>query len=148
MREHKKWWRMPWPRSKKDGGIVERRGTSRSPMPLFLSCVGDIAQCSIGLCFITLIVLHFITRSSWSSNLSGCSEWKGTSSNSNVKDYIPHWGKDFQTKSILVMIRDDVLLDNRTWWIHKVVVRSYWRGAEKNNTLLGIRSTLMIHECY
>jgi hypothetical protein len=125
---------MPWPHSKKDNRIVERRGTSRSPMSLFLSCVGDIAHCSIGLCFITLIVLHFITRSSWSSNLSGCSEWKGTSSNSNVKDYIPHWVRTSKLNQSLLWLETmfswTIEHDGYTklWWGHTDV-------AQKRTTL-------------
>jgi hypothetical protein len=86
----------------------------------FLSMiVGHIAPCRIGLCFITLLVLRFITRSSWPSNSSGFSKWKRTFSNSNVKANIPHRGKNFQTESILDMIGYDILLDNRTRWIHE-----------------------------
>jgi hypothetical protein len=35
-------------------------------------------------------------------------------SNSNVKDNIPYWGKNFQIESIIDAIGDDILLDNRT----------------------------------
>jgi hypothetical protein len=45
---------MCWPHSK-DNGTIEWRKTSRSPMPLFLSCVGGIAPCRIRLCFMTLL---------------------------------------------------------------------------------------------
>jgi hypothetical protein len=75
-RGHKKRWKMHWPRSKNDRGTVERRKTSRSPMPLFPSCVGDIVPCRIGSCFMTLLVWHFITQSSWSINLIGYSKRK------------------------------------------------------------------------
>jgi hypothetical protein len=74
-RVHKKWWKTYWPPSKKDSGTVERRKTFRSPMQLFLPCVGDIATCRSGWCFVTLLVLCFITQS-WSCNSSGYSEWK------------------------------------------------------------------------
>jgi hypothetical protein len=73
----------------------------------------------------TMLVLHFITQSSWSNNWSGCSKCKGTFSNSNVKDNIPQQDKNFQTESIIGTIRDDILLDNKTGWIHEVMVRSY-----------------------
>jgi hypothetical protein len=118
-RGHKKRWRMHWPRSKKDSRTIERRKTSRSPMPLFLSCLGDIAPCWIELCFMTPLVLRFITRSPWSHNSSGYSEWKRTFSNSNIKDDIAHQGKNFQTESILGAIKDDILLDNWTGQIHE-----------------------------
>jgi hypothetical protein len=38
----------------------------------------------------------------------------------NVKGDILHPGKNFQTESIFGVIRDDILLDNRSKWIHKV----------------------------
>jgi hypothetical protein len=47
------------------------------------------------------------------------SGWKRTFSNSNVKGDIAHRGNNFQTDSIIGMIRDDILLDNRTGWIHE-----------------------------
>jgi hypothetical protein len=111
-------------------------------MPLFILCVGDIARFRIGLCFMTLHVLFLITQSSWSSNSTGCLEWKRTFSNSNVKDDTPHQGKNFQTELIIDVIEDDILLDNRTGWIHEE------HGTEMNNTILGIGSTLTIHECH
>jgi hypothetical protein len=40
---------------------VERRRTSRSSIPLFFPCMNDIALRRIGLCFITLLVVYFIT---------------------------------------------------------------------------------------
>jgi hypothetical protein len=96
----------------------------------------------------TLFVLCFITWYSRSSNSSECSDRKRTFLNPNVEDSIPYRGKDFQTESIIGVIRDDVLLGNKTGWIYKVTVRPYCHGAEKNNSLLGIRSTLMIPEYY
>jgi hypothetical protein len=99
--------------------IDERRKTSQSLMQLSLRCIGDISPCRIGPCFKTLVVVCFITWSSWSSDLSGCSEWKRTFSNLNVKDNITHWGKNFQTESILGAIRDDILLNNQTQWVHE-----------------------------
>jgi hypothetical protein len=90
---------------------------------LGLSCnfsllwMGNMTPCRIGLCFMTLLVLRFITPSSWSNSIA-CSEWKRTLSNSNVQDDIPYWGKNFQTESILDAIGDDILLDNRTGWMH------------------------------
>jgi hypothetical protein len=118
MGRHKKWCRMCRSWRNKDSGTIGRRRTSRSLMQPFLLWVGVISPCTIKLCFMTLLVACFITQSSMSSNSSRCSEWKGTSSNSNVKDKVPPLGKDFQTESILAAIRDGVLLDNRTWWIH------------------------------
>jgi hypothetical protein len=88
-------------------------------MPLFLPCVGVIAPCRIRLCFLTLLVLRFLTQSSRSNNSSRYSEWKRTFSNSNVEDDITHRGKNFQTKSILGAIKDNMLLDNRTGQIHE-----------------------------
>jgi hypothetical protein len=98
---------------------VGRRISSRSFMPLFLLCMGDIAPYRIRLYFMILLVLSFMTRSSWSSNLSECSERKRTFSNSNVKDKIPNWGKSFQTESIIGAIEDDILLDNQIGWVHE-----------------------------
>jgi hypothetical protein len=60
----------------------------------------------------TLIVLLFITRSSW-PNPIGCSEWIRTFSSSNVKDNIPHLGKNFKSEAIIGVIEDDILLKNR-----------------------------------
>jgi hypothetical protein len=108
-------WNMHWT---EDIGTIKRR-TSRSLMPLFLPCVGDIAPCSIGLCFMTILVLCFITRSSWFINSIRCSEWKRTFSNYNIQDDIDHRGKNFQTELILGTIKDDILLDNWTGWIHE-----------------------------
>jgi hypothetical protein len=44
---------------------------------------------------------------------------KRTFSNFNAKDNISYWGKNFQTESIISVIRDDTLLDNRTGWIYE-----------------------------
>jgi hypothetical protein len=121
---------MHWPRIKKDSGTVERRKTSRPPMPLFLSCVGDIIPCRIELCFMALLVLCSITRSSWWSNSSGYSEWKIAFSNSNIEDNLTRPGKNFQSESILSVIRDDPLLDNRTRWIHEGTMRSWRHGVK------------------
>jgi hypothetical protein len=89
-----------------------RRKTSWFPMQLFFSCMGDIAHCRIRLCFMTLLVLCSITRSSWSINSIKCSEWKTTFSNSNVKGDIAHQGKNFQTESIISVIGDDIRIDS------------------------------------
>jgi hypothetical protein len=121
---------MHWPRIKKDSGTVERRKTSRPPMPLFLSCVGDIIPCRIELCFMALLVLCSITRSSWWSNSSGYSEWKIAFSNSNIEDNLTRPGKNFQSESILSVIWDDPLLDNRTRWIHEGTMRSWRHGVK------------------
>jgi hypothetical protein len=110
---------MYWPYIKMGIKTIERRRTSQSSMSLFLPCVSGIAPCQIRLCFMMLLWLCFITRSSWSSNSSRSSEWKRTFSNSNNKDDIGHRGKNFQTESILDAIRDDILLDNRTRQIHE-----------------------------
>jgi hypothetical protein len=48
----------------------------------------------------------------------GCLGWKRTFSDSNTKDDIAHWGKKFQADSIISAIGDDILLDNRSGWIH------------------------------
>jgi hypothetical protein len=85
----------------------------------FLPCMSDIASCRIGLCFMALHVLCSIIRSSLSINSIGCLEWKRSFTNSNVKDDIAYQGKDFQIESILGVIGDDILLDNRTRWVHK-----------------------------
>jgi hypothetical protein len=108
-------------------------------MPLFLSCMSDIAPRKIRLWFMTLLVLGFITLSSWSSDSSGCSEWKRTFSSSNVKDFLK-----FQTGSIIDAIQDDILLDNRIGWIHKVAGKFIltWRGDGQQYLSTG--STLMI----
>jgi hypothetical protein len=114
-------------------------------MPLFLSCVGEIAPCRIELCFLTLLVLHFLTQSSWSSNSSRYSEWKRTFSNSNVEDDIAHWGKNFQTELILGTIKDDMLLDNRTGQIHEDTseIMTTWLEVERHHVgyLLKISNT-------
>jgi hypothetical protein len=89
-RNRRKRWRVPW--CQKRGWNIEtleKRKSSRCLMPLFVLCVGDIAHFRIGLCFMTLHVFFLITQSSWSSNLTGCLEWKRTFSNSNVKDDTP-----------------------------------------------------------
>jgi hypothetical protein len=78
----------------------------------------SISPCGMWRFLTTLLVWLFIPRSSWSSDSSGCSEWKRTLSTSNVQDDIPYWGKNFQTESILGAIEDDILLDNRTRWMH------------------------------
>jgi hypothetical protein len=108
--------KMHWPCSKKNIRAIEMRITSHSPMLLFLLCMGEIAPYRIRVGFMALLVLRFITRSPWSSNSSGCSEWKKTFSNSNVKNSL-----NFQTGSIIGAIKYDILLDDRTWWIHNVV---------------------------
>jgi hypothetical protein len=70
----------------------------------------------------TLLVLRFITRSSWSKNSSECFERKKrTSSNSIVKGNFPNRGENFQTESIIGTIEDDILLDGRIGWIHEVM---------------------------
>jgi hypothetical protein len=99
--------------------MVEKEETSWSPMQPFLPCMSDIAPCRIGLCFMTLLVLCSNTRCSWSINLIECSEWKRTFLNSNVKDDNPNWGKNFQSESIIDVI--DILLDDRSGWIHEDV---------------------------
>jgi hypothetical protein len=95
--------------SKKDIVTIERRRISQSSMPLFLPHMDDIAPCRIRLCFMTLLVLGFITRSSWSSDSSGCSKWKWTFSSSNVQDFLK-----FQIGSIIGAIEDDILLVDKT----------------------------------
>jgi hypothetical protein len=135
---HKKWCKMHWPRIKKDSITVGSRNTSRSPMPLFLLCMGDIVPCRIGLCFMTLLVLCFITRSSWFSDSSGCSERKKEFlSNSNVEDNIPYWGTNFQTGSIIDVIGDDILLDNRTTQTHEVTVETVLTWHRNEQRYLG-----------
>jgi hypothetical protein len=88
-------------------------------MPLFLSCVGDIAPYRIELCFMTPLVLCLITRSSCPRNSNGYSKWKRIFSNSNVKDDTIHQGKNFQTESIHGVIEDVILLDNWTGHVHE-----------------------------
>jgi hypothetical protein len=61
----------------------------------------------------SLLVLHLITQSPWSIYSIGCSGWKITFSNSNVKDDIAHRGKNFQTDSIIDANEDNILLDNQ-----------------------------------
>jgi hypothetical protein len=94
-----------------------KKETSQIPMQLFLPCMSDIPPCRIGLCFMTLLVLCSITRSSWSSNSIGCSEWKRILPNSNVNDFLK-----FQAGSIICAIEDYILLYDRTRWIHEIVV--------------------------
>jgi hypothetical protein len=62
---------------------------------------------------------------------------KGTFSNSNVEDNLPYWGKNFQTELIIDSIRDDILMDGRTWWIHKGTVRSWWHGSKVDRYHVG-----------
>jgi hypothetical protein len=89
--EHKKQrWTTHWPRSKKDGGTVDKGETSRLCMPLFLSCVYNISPCRIRWCLTTLLVLHFIIWSSWFNNSSRSSERKRTFSYPRVKGDILH----------------------------------------------------------
>jgi hypothetical protein len=42
-----------------------------------------------------------------------------------------HWGKNFQTESILGAIEDDILLDNQTWQIHEGMseIMTTWLGS-------------------
>jgi hypothetical protein len=131
------------PDSKKDIGTIERRRNSRSSMPLFLLGVGDIAAHQIGLCFMTLLVLHFITRSLWSSNLSECSKWKRTFSNSNIKDFLT-----FQDGSIIGAIKDDILMDDRIGWIYEVAWEIILSWRRNGQLYLEIGSSLMRYECY
>jgi hypothetical protein len=49
----------------------------------------------------------------------GCSEWKRSFSNFNVKDDIAHQGNNFQTDLIIGAIGDGILLHNRIGWIHE-----------------------------
>jgi hypothetical protein len=122
------WWKMHWT---VDIGTIQRRRTSWSLMLLFLPCVGDIAPCRIRLCFITLLVLRFINRSSWSSNLSGCSKWNTTSlipmsrtlSNSKLD-----WSLALSKMIFSWMIEQDGYIKSH--------VRSYWHGVEMDNTIL------------
>jgi hypothetical protein len=86
----------------------------------------------------TLLVLCFITRSSWFSDSSGCSERKKEFlSNSNVEDNIPYWGMNFQTESIVDAIGDDILLDNRTTQTHKVTVETVLTWHRNEQLYLG-----------
>jgi hypothetical protein len=107
---------------------VERRKTSRSLMQLSLRCMGDIAPCRFGLCFMTLVIACFITRSSWFNNSSRSSKRKRTFSYPDVKGDILHPGKNLQTESIIGVIGDDILLDNRSRWIHEVTceIKTTW----------------------
>jgi hypothetical protein len=82
---------------------VERRGSSRSSVPLFLV---------------------------------GHARWKRTFSNSNIKDDITHWGENFQTDLILDAIGDDILLDNRTGWIHNGMGENIHAWRRTDNTIL------------
>jgi hypothetical protein len=116
---HKKWCKMCRSWRNEDSGTIGRRRTSQSLLQLFLPCVSVISPCRIRLCFTTLLIVRFITWSSWSSNSSRCSEWKWTFSNANIENDITHRGKKFQTESILGAIEDDILLDNRTGQIHE-----------------------------
>jgi hypothetical protein len=96
--EHKNRWRMHRSWRKDDIRRSGRKKTFQSPMQLFLSCVDDISPCRIRLCFMTVLVSRFITRSSWSSNSSGCSEWKRTFSYPNVKGDNPPSGYELPNK--------------------------------------------------
>jgi hypothetical protein len=60
------------------------------------------------------------SRSSMPLFLVRCSGGKRTFSNSNIKDDITHWGKNFQTDSIIGAIGYDIPLDNR-----RLVTRSH-----------------------
>jgi hypothetical protein len=90
---------------------VEWRKTSRSPMQLFLPCVGNRAPCRIWRFLMTLLVLRFITRSSFPESFVECSRLKRTFSCSTVGADIFHWYKNFYTEAIISAIRDDLLLD-------------------------------------
>jgi hypothetical protein len=118
---------------------VGRRRTSQSLMQPFPSTRDGRAPCRFRLCFMTLLVLCFITRSSWSSNSSGCSEQKRNFSGSNVKDDITHRGKNFQTELIIGLIKDDTLLDDGTGWIHEVTgeIILTWHRKEQHSCVLG-----------
>jgi hypothetical protein len=117
--KQKKQWRTLWLWRREVIRIIRWRRTSWSPMPPFLLCVGNISPCRIWLRFMTLLVWRLITRSSWFNNSSGSSDKKRTSSKSNVKGDILHPGKNFQKGSIISVIEDDILFDNRLRWIHE-----------------------------
>jgi hypothetical protein len=104
-------------------------------MQLLLLFMSDIAHCRIRLCFMTLLVLCSITRSSWSIKSIGYSEWKRTFSNSNFEDGITHQGKNFQTESILGTIKDGILLDNRKGQIHEDMSETMmtWLEADRHH---------------
>jgi hypothetical protein len=55
-----------------------------------------------------------------------------TLSISNVKDDILHQGKNFQTKSNIGMVKDDILLDGIIGWIDEVTceIRASWLRSE------------------
>jgi hypothetical protein len=68
----------------------------------------------------TLVVARFITQSSWSSDSSRILRMgKETSSNSSVKGFLK-----FQTESIIGAIKEEILLDDQTRWIHEGMMRS------------------------
>jgi hypothetical protein len=78
----------------------------------------------------TLLVLHFITRSSWPNSIIG-SKWKRTFSSSKVKDGIPHMGKNFQTEAIIGVMEDDILLDR----LNRMGTRSRVRSGQPGSTV-------------
>jgi hypothetical protein len=94
-------------------------------MSLFLPCVGDIVPCRMRLYFMTLLVLHFITWSSWSHNSSGCSKWKRT-----LSDDIPQWDKNLQTD--LSSAWSEIVFSGaiEKSGCTKLRVRPYWHGVE------------------
>jgi hypothetical protein len=57
---------------------------------------------------------------------------KRTFSSSNVKDFLK-----FQTGSIIGAIEDDILLDDRTGWIHKVAVEILLTSHRNEQHYLG-----------
>jgi hypothetical protein len=50
---------------------------------------------------------------------------------------ILHQGKNFQTKSIIDVIRDDIPLDNRLGWIHEVTCEIKMTWLEVNQHQAG-----------
>jgi hypothetical protein len=58
----------------------------------------------------------------------GAQKGKRTFSYPDVKGDILHPGKNFQMESIIGVIGDDILLDNRSRWIHEVMceIKTTW----------------------
>jgi hypothetical protein len=54
----------------------------------------------------------------------------------------------FQSGSIIGAIEDDIILDDRTGWMHEVVGEIILTQRRNGQHYLGIGSTLMRYECY
>jgi hypothetical protein len=102
-------------------------------MQLFLSCMSGIAlvesNCASRLCLYRASLLDPL------GPVTRADAWNGKelSHTPMLRPTILHQGKNFQIESIIGVIGDDVLLDNRSRWIHEVTVETIltWHKNEQ-----------------